>query len=168
MMISTEKFNQIYAEQHHKLYLYARSIVKDDDRAKDSVQETFTRLCKQDFEKIEHILVKWLFVVCRNFSFRQLQKNKRYVELSENDTDKMSEDRSPAEEMDIKEQVVALRKLVNKLSPREKEVLKYRFSKQLNYPESAKKMKTSEGNVGFLQSNAIKHLRIMMGITIKK
>lgn len=168
MMISTEKFNKIYAEQHRKLYAYARSILKDEERAKDSVQETFARLCKQDFSKIEPIIAQWLFVVCRNFSFRQLKKDNRFVEISENDIDKMSEDRSPSEEMDIKEQIKDLRKLVSKLSPREKEVLKYRFMKQLNYPESAKKMKTSEGNIGFLQNNAIKHLRIMMGITIKK
>lgn len=167
-MISTEKFNEVYAENHRKLYLYARSIVKDEERAKDSVQETFTRLCKQDFEKIEPRLAQWLFVVCRNFSFKQLQKNKRYVELLENDIDKMADERDPSEELDIKEQIKDLQKLVSTLSPREKEVLKYRFSKQLNYQESAKEMKTSEGNVGFLQNNAIKHLRIMMGITIKK
>ena len=45
---------------------YAASIVKDEDRAKDVVQDTFIKLYEQDPEKVKGSLKAWLFTVCRN------------------------------------------------------------------------------------------------------
>ena len=45
---------------------YATGIVRDHERARDVVQDTFIRLYKQDIEKVQKGLKTWLYTVCRN------------------------------------------------------------------------------------------------------
>jgi RNA polymerase sigma factor (sigma-70 family) len=51
---------------------------------------------------------------------------------------------------------------MRKLTKRQRDVLKLRFFKDLDYNESAKKLKTTSGNIGFHQTTAIQKLRKMM------
>src|SRR5882762_72380 len=48
------------------LTLYAARILGDIDRARDVVQETFLRLCRQERSEVAPRLLEWLFAVCRN------------------------------------------------------------------------------------------------------
>jgi len=55
------------------------TILKDLDRSRDVVQDTFIRLYKQDVEKVKGGLKSWLFTVCRNRALDVLRKEKRMV-----------------------------------------------------------------------------------------
>jgi RNA polymerase sigma factor (sigma-70 family) len=48
---------------------------------------------------------------------------------------------------------------LNKLSDNQKKAIKLRYFNNLSYAEIAKKMKTSEGNVGFSISAGIRNLK---------
>ena len=48
------------------LVRYATHITGDLEKARDVVQDTFMRLCKQKPSQIEDHLAQWLFTVCRN------------------------------------------------------------------------------------------------------
>jgi RNA polymerase sigma-70 factor (ECF subfamily) len=160
--IPTELLTQLYAEKYRELYLTSNRILKDDDLAHDVVQECFTRLHKQDYDKVGDHLIPWLFTVCRNLSIRFLNKKNRFVEIFETDYDKIDESRTPSEQMDLELHKKLLKKCMRKLTKRQRDVLKLRFFKDLDYNESAKKLKTTSGNIGFHQTTAIQKLRKMM------
>ena len=69
--IPLEVFNEVYREQNRKLFSYAFKFLKDAQRAEDVVQECFSRLNKQDYDKLKDRINSWLFTVCRNHSFKQ-------------------------------------------------------------------------------------------------
>jgi RNA polymerase sigma factor (sigma-70 family) len=160
--IPTEVFNQLYKDQYRKLCSYAFRLLKDEELSSDVVQECFARLLKQDYERFQDRLNSWLFTVCRNLSFKQIQKRKRFVEIFEEDRDELDENRDPSEEMDMNHYKKVLMNCIENLSPRQKEVIKLRFFGDYDYNECAKILNTSSGNVGFNQSTAIQNLRKMM------
>lgn len=166
MNIPVDIFNNVYSDNYTKLLRFAKSILHDNHRAEESVQEAFTKLLKQDYDKVKTHINQWLFTVCRNDSIKILNKNKRYVEALENDS--IDGSRDPSEELEFQEKIKILKKCMRKLSPRQREVLKFRFFKDLNYEQSAKKMKTSSSNIGFLQCTTLKELRIIMNKEINK
>jgi RNA polymerase sigma-70 factor (ECF subfamily) len=166
MNITADTFNSVYLNFYKRLFAFSKKIVKDDNRAHEVVQDVFIKLWKQDFDNLESYLTQWLFTVCRNASIKVLKKNQRYVEAFEDES--LDECRDPYNELDFQESLKLLKKCMRKLTPRQKEVIKYRFFKDLNYEQSAKKMKTSSGNVGFLQSTALKELKVMLNREINK
>ena len=48
------------------LLRYAQHFVFDLELARDVVQDTFLKLCKQSESEMRPKLAKWLFTVCRN------------------------------------------------------------------------------------------------------
>lgn len=160
--IPSEVFEEIYKKEYRKLRAYAYRILKDDQRAEDAVHEAFFRLNKQDYEKLEGHVESWLYTVCRNYSFKQNAKNNRFVEIFEQDRDEMDESRDPSEEMDMNQHKKTLMKLIEKLTPRQKDIIRLRFFRGCDYNETAEILKTTSGNVGFHQSTAIQNLRKMM------
>jgi len=51
------------------LVRYANWILGDAERAREVVQETFLRLCKEKPGQVGSHLAQWLFTVCRNLAF---------------------------------------------------------------------------------------------------
>lgn len=166
MNIPIEKFNELYANHYKILVRYAKSIVHDESVAEEIVQETFFRLFKQDYNKIITYVKQWLYTVCYNHSLKVLRKETRYVDGEEDES--IDESRNPSESLLFQEKVKALKKCMRKLTPNRRNVLKHRFYKDLNYMQSAKKMKTTEGNIGFLQHAALKDLKVMMKKELNK
>jgi DNA-directed RNA polymerase specialized sigma24 family protein len=56
------------------LISYAWEITGDMESAKDSVQETFFRLSRQNLSDLQPRLRPWLFVVCRNCALDSMRK----------------------------------------------------------------------------------------------
>ena len=65
------------------LTLYAARLLGDADRARDVVQDTFLKLCRQDAREIRDRLAEWLFTVCRNRALDVLRKEGRMTRLSD-------------------------------------------------------------------------------------
>src|SRR5215218_1519574 len=79
------------------LTLYAARLLNDPDRARDVVQDTFLKLCRQDGAEIRDRLAEWLFTVCRNRALDVLRKEGRMTRLSDEHVSVCtSEDPSPA------------------------------------------------------------------------
>src|SRR5687767_15842276 len=56
-------------ELHERsLIRYAKWLLGDLDAARDVVQETFLRLCREDPARVEGHVAPWLFTVCRNLA----------------------------------------------------------------------------------------------------
>jgi RNA polymerase sigma-70 factor (ECF subfamily) len=160
--IPSEIFEELYKREYRKLCAYAYRFLKDEQRAEDAAQEAFFRLTKQDYEKLEGRLESWIYTVCRNCSFKQKAKDSRFVEICDEDVNELDESRTASEQMDLDYHKKILKKCMRKLTKRQRDVLKLRFFNDLDYNESAKKLKTTSGNIGFHQTTAIQKLRKMM------
>jgi RNA polymerase sigma-70 factor (ECF subfamily) len=67
------------------LVRYATWILDDIESARDVVQETFLRLCRESESRLDGHLGQWLFTVCRNLAFDVRRKEKRMSPLSDAD-----------------------------------------------------------------------------------
>lgn len=156
--ITTEEFNELYKEWTPKLKSYANRILYNQESVEDCVQEVFRKLLNQDFDKIKDHIQSWMFVVCRNTSFKIKAKQKRFVDSFEEE-EAICEDLNPFESLDRKELYKKVERIIRNLSDQQKKSLKLRYKSDLSYEEIAKKMKTTSGNVGFHLSTAIKNVR---------
>ncbi len=161
-MISTadDLVEYALAEYESPLIGYAMSILKDLDRARDVVQDTFIRLYKQDVEKVKSGLKTWLYTVCRNRALDVLRKEKRMVVVD----DEMfsytaSKDPSPDTVADQNERVTQMMGYLESLSENQKEVILLKFQQGMSYQEISDATGLTSGNVGFLLHGGLKKLR---------
>jgi len=145
--------------QHERhLVRYARSILGDIERAREVVQETFLRLCKEQQARIGDHLAQWLFTVCRNLALDVRKKENRMSALTDPDmlTGIHSRPGSSLEQEQVMSQVL---QLIDTLPPNQREVLRLKFQCDLSYKEISEITQLSVTNVGFLIHTAIKRLR---------
>ena len=166
--ITQTQFDSLHKRYFNPLISFSKKIVHSNEAAEDTVQETFSRLCKQDFAKIENHATQWLFLVCRNLSLKALKKQQRYVPMLDDESDVISEENNPHEELDLIEQKIALKKCIKKLTPMQKKAIELRFFKDCSTVEIAKKMKISTGCVAFHICKGSQNLRQMMAKELTK
>jgi RNA polymerase sigma-70 factor (ECF subfamily) len=167
--ITSQKYQELYDEFKNQLLSASEKIVKDQQLAEDVIQEVFLRLGKQDFDKIESYIDRWLFLVCRNCSIKKYHKRNRYV-LFENveDLDCIDESGSAPEGMMFNELSTVMLRLLKNLSKNQQTAIKLRYFKDYSYNEIAKRMKIQRGNVGFMISDGLRRLKKFMDEENKK
>jgi len=142
---------------------YAYSLLRDLERARDAVQDTFLRLCGQKPEKLKGREAPWLFRVCRNRSLDILRKENPMQAMSEPQEDSLaSEEKSPDEHASQGDLGSLLPRFLSKLPKNQQEVIRLKFQQQLSYREIAHCTQLSESNVGFLLHTGLKTLREQM------
>lgn len=142
---------------------YAFSLLRDFERARDAVQDTFLRLCGQKPEKLKGREAPWLFRVCRNRSLDILRKEEPVCPLSEpQEASLPSEEKTPDEQAAHGDLSQLLPRFLSKLPKNQQEVIRLKFQQQLSYREIAHCTRLSESNVGYLLHTGIKTLRAQM------
>lgn len=155
--------SQAVSEFERPLTNYAYSLLKDVDRARDVVQETFVKLCQRDPSTFEGSLKAWLFTVCRNRALDILKKNRRMTMIDTLTMDKLdSETPCPAQQTSQKDTHRQALTLLEKLPTNQREVIRLRFQSDLSYREISEITQLSESNVGFLLHTGLKSLRSLM------
>ena len=164
MVETREQFiERALAEYESPLVGYAYGFVRDFDRARDVVQDTFIRLCKQDVEKVRDGLKSWLFTVCRNRALDVLRKESRMGELDENERGGLPSDSiTPDDEVDRNERVAEVMRYLDRLSENQKTVILMKFRDGLSYAEICEETGLTSGNVGFLIHTGLKRLRSLL------
>ncbi len=156
------------SEYESPLIGYACGILRDFDRARDVVQDTFIRLYQQDIEKVKGGLKNWLYTVCRNRALDILRKEKRMIVLEESAfSQQISEDANPSESIEKKEKAAQLMGLVSRLKPNQREVIELKFQKGMSYQQISEKTGLTSSNVGFILHHAMKQLRDMIPRTME-
>jgi RNA polymerase sigma factor (sigma-70 family) len=140
-------------EQHEdSLVRYAAWMLRDSDLAREVVQETFLRLCREERSKIDGHLVQWLFTVCRNLAFDMRKREARMTPLEETDIGVDSK-------LEQREAVGEIFRFVETLPKNQREVVYLKFQCDLSYKEISEVTKLSVGNVGFLLHHALAAIR---------
>ncbi|MGF7078879.1 RNA polymerase sigma factor [Mucilaginibacter sp. UYCu711] len=155
-------YNEIYHRYFYLTYVNAYKKLRDEEQAKDIVQDVFANLWfKRDFNLPQSNLAGYLFTAVRNnifdlFAHEQV-KQKHLESLQEFFSAKpvVSTD-SRVREAQFQ---VYIDKQIEKLPPKMKLILEMSRKQQLSHKEIAQGLDTTENNVSKQLNNALRLLR---------
>jgi RNA polymerase sigma factor (sigma-70 family) len=145
-------------EYESRLVRYATWILGDLERAREVVQETFLKLCKENQSRVSGHLAQWLFTVCRNLAFDVRKKENRMSPLGDAEAVGAIFDR-PLQNIEREETMSQVQRVMETLPKNQREVIILKFQHDLSYKEISEITKLSVTNVGFLIHTGIKTLR---------
>lgn len=165
-------FELIYNENAKQLYHYGQKFTKNNILIEDSVQDLFAELYKnrKTIGETDNILFYLLLSFKRKLT-RNLKKEKHFG-TSENFESMIFEFTWPEENRIIQSETIIqqselLIKAQNHLSPRQKEAIYLRFSKELDYAKMAELMDISVEACRNLISSAIKEMKTALHQPLK-
>jgi RNA polymerase sigma factor (sigma-70 family) len=138
-----------------QLVRYASWILGNTECAREVVQETFLRLCREDRASISDHLAQWLFTVCRNLAFDVRKKEGRMTPLGDVEI-------GVATDLEDKQTVSQILQIVETLPKNQREVIYLKFQYDLSYKEISSVTNLSVSNVGFLIHTAVRAIRKQM------
>jgi RNA polymerase sigma-70 factor (ECF subfamily) len=156
-----EWIEEVLARYEAPLLRFATKLLRDGDRARDTVQETFLQLCEQDRATVEGHLAAWLFRVCRNRAV-DLRRKEARMQTFEVDTDAADLNAGPSEQAAHREDAGSIMKILETLPESQQEAVTLRFQGGLSYKEIAEVTGHTVTNVGFLLHAAVKTIRAQL------
>jgi RNA polymerase sigma-70 factor (ECF subfamily) len=145
---------------------YAVRLSRDRERARDAVQETFARLCRQDPDEVLPCLAEWLFTVCRRIVIDIHRKEQRMSPLSDAMADRQtSRDPSPPQVAEKAETLSEVLRAMAGLSEAQQECLRLKFQHGFSYQEIARVTGLTVSNVGVQIHLGLKRLREKLGVS---
>lgn len=155
-MVKTD-WAEVYRATYHDLVRYLHRKVWDEDRAHDLAQEAFVRGRDQHPANPR----AWLFHVGANLArdeVRLVIRRKRHLTLLRGNAEATKSSALPASaEMERKEESERVRKALERLSPRDRDVLLLSDA-GLSYSEIAAQLELAPGAVGTTLARARKRL----------
>ena len=157
-------FSQLFNEYYRSVFLFAKGLTKDTHQAQDITTNTFIKFF--DYLQTNHIFdnlykVKgFLYITARNACFDYIKSNKP-IHLSQSEIDLLLEqpDRTVLERMTESEVLAEIYSEIEKLSNREKEILKLAYLEGLDTNQIAKKLDISVNTVKDIRRKALIKLR---------
>src|SRR5687768_779515 len=140
------------------LIRYAKWLLGDLESARDVVQETFLRLCREDQVRIQGHVAPWLFTVCRNLALDARKKAGR-VEMASLEHDELAVACDLDEQHDARQALGRVLKVLETLPGNQREVVHLKFQCGLSYKEISEITELSVSNVGFLLHTAVRAIR---------
>ena len=149
------------------LLRYAQHFVFDLELARDVVQDTFLKLCKQCEQEMRPKLAKWLFTVCRNRAIDVCRKESRMKVASEDQINEQLVSQAddlanPTVGLEKVETAEGLLQQLSRLPDQQQEVLRLKFHGGLTYREIAEVTGLTSSHVGVILHAAISKLRQRM------
>ena len=143
-----------------RLLRYAQRITRDEERARDVVQETFLKLCKEDPQTLNGRLAQWLYTVCRNSALDVRRKESRMSGIESRAPERSgSREVGPAESAESEDTVRIILAEIDRLTNNQQECIRLKFQHGLSYREISAVTGLSLSNVGFLIHTGLKRVR---------
>jgi RNA polymerase sigma-70 factor (ECF subfamily) len=155
----TDWIAEVLQEYERPLTRYATHILRDVERAREVVQDTFLKLCRQNRSRLHDHLAQWLYSVCRNRALDVLRKEKRMTALGEAQLNMPARGPGILSVMEGEEQVSDVMGVLRALPANQQEVIRLKFQGELSYQEISQITKLSVSNVGFLIHTGLKTIR---------
>jgi len=162
----------------HRLWLHAtferlerpliayvmRLLGGDVEIARDCVQESFLRLCRESQSDVVGHVDAWLFKTCRNRAMDHHRREARMI--IDSDSTALAMVTAPAKEpagyLSQCEEQEQLHHQISRLPSREQEVLSLRLGQGLSYKQIAEITDMSVSHVGVILHEAVTKLRTAM------
>jgi RNA polymerase sigma factor (sigma-70 family) len=150
----------VMEEYEKPLTRYAAHITGDVERAREVVQDTFLKLCRQNPSEVRDHLAQWLYTVCRNRALDVLKKERRMIGMSDVQLDQQTRSGpGTSSALEKEEQMAGILGILRTLPSNQQEVLRLKFHSDLSYLEISQITNLSVSNVGFLIHTGIKTIR---------
>lgn len=164
--LKTEKafegyFEEIYSAYFDSLYLFARSLAKSDDLAKDVVSEVFFNLWKSnsDVRQIKEIK-SYLFRSVKNQVIRTLSNDPRnFVSIDTENYVKQIEKVDPEEILLEKELLDIINAAISKLPDQCQLIFKMAKDQQMSYSEISAELGISQSTIKTQVARALTSLK---------
>lgn len=149
------------------LVRYAQRITGELELARDVVQETFLKLCRQDRAEVEGHLSQWLFTVCRNRALDVQRKERRMTTTTALDQrSSPAGDDAPGAAAEQKDSMARVLQQLDRLPDNQQDVIRLKFQNELSYREISEITGLTVSNVGFLLHVGLKRLRELMQVEL--
>lgn len=144
--MSAKLYNEQIIPATDGMYRYALSIVKEQEAARDVVQDCLTKIwsIRHDLAKIEKVNA-WTFRIVRNRCIELLRKD-RYTDLDEKVIN-LHHSGSADQSTITDDQMSWLREVVLTLPPKQQEVFHLREVEEMSYQEIAETCGLTESDV---------------------
>lgn len=162
-------FNEIYHRYFHLTYVHAYKKLRDEEQAKDLIQELFATLWfKRDLDLPPTNLPAYLFTAVRNkifdlFAHEQV-KTKHFDSLKEFIQVNAS---VPTDHLVRERELSAyIERSIQQLPVKMRQVFEMSRKEQLSYKEIAAQLNTTENNVSKQVNNALRLLKTKLGMLL--
>ena len=147
------------------LTLYASRLLGDVHAARDVVQETFLRLCREPRGTVEAHLAPWLYTVCRNLATDERRKGRHMARTNAPTLDgRQATGAPPDAAVERTESATKALEAIDALPESQQEVLRLKFRHGLSYREIAGVTGLTVSHVGVLIHEGMKSLRRHLGV----
>jgi len=156
---SIERLAILFERHQVMLYNFFLRLTGNRSTSEDLVQEVFFRILKyrKTYQGQSKFTV-WMYQVARNAHVDHLRKQKPELPLDEQFTEVPSPETLPAEKMDAEIDIVLLRKALDKLPLKKREVLLLSRFQEMKYKDIAEIFGCNIGSVKSAVHRAIKDL----------
>lgn len=153
-------FEQVYDAYYTGVYKYIYASVKDKWITEDILSTVFTNIYKHKgkiigIEESKH----WVFRIAHNCIIDYYRKNKKVIPIEE--FLNRGEDEAGYDNILIKDEFKAIKKLIEQLPEQSKDMLYMRYYGGLKYREIAEATETSENTVKSVVTRALKKVKKM-------
>lgn len=158
-------FAEIYERFWSVLFLHARNLLRENEEARDIVQELFTSLWNKGASlELNTSLSAYLYKAVRNKVFDHLKRKKVMNDYLQSLNEFMSESALiPDALIREKELAAIIESGISALPPKMREVFELSRKQHLSYQQIAEKLDISEHTVKSQVSNALRILRTKVG-----
>ena len=155
-------FESLYREYYQKVYAFLYRLCTDHDLAEDLTQETFLQAYKS-FHKFrgDCEVFTWLAAIGKHVYFKYLKKKKLNLDAANLELvaqSYLSGDDSPEEYVHKKDVEEAVRKIVNTIPKKYRDVVLLRIYAELPFSQIAQVLKISESSAKVIYFRAKKML----------
>jgi len=126
-----EAFANLYKSTHHRLSVYLYRLVREQDLIEDILVETYTEVWKNSavFKGKSQVLT-WMIGIARNIAFKEIRKSNWHEDI-----DQHGEIEGKGIEVDAMERRELMKKAMETLSIKHREILDLAFFQDLSYHE---------------------------------
>lgn len=144
---SEDAFEVIYEKYWSNVFDEAYKRIGDRDIAKDIAQEVFTSMWVRGTETPIENLPAWLYTVTKNNVYKLIQKQERFVPLSDL-LSELQNNSSSADALIVEKQLIlAYNNLIDSLPNQQRIIFKMRYQDEFSPDEIALKLKLSPKTV---------------------
>jgi RNA polymerase sigma factor (sigma-70 family) len=157
-----EAFGELYTNHVTKIYRYVYYNVHDKEHAEDITQEVFLKAWKAigSCRGKEKTFSSWLYRIAHNLIIDKLRKSQKQ---SSREAELPESIRDTSDRMEISLEQKDLLKVIDVLSPNQRQVIVMKFIEEMDNREIAETMGKSTGAIRILQMRALETLRKTLG-----
>ncbi len=154
-----ERFEALYRSSRDDVYAYVATLLRDRAAAEDVTALAFERAYRRrrTFDRRRGDERAWLFGIARNAALDELRRRKRHAALAADPADPRIPDVEDDAEGALRRS--AVQAALDRLAPRERELVALKFHAGLSNAEIARVLGVSESNAGTLLHRTIAKLR---------